>query len=221
MLMNQESSPSTGAPARRRYVAAILVAVVAAACARAANDAAKAPSASDTANAHGSHGMAGDVVIPPGVAYTAADVHFMQGMIAHHGQAILMASMAKSHGAGPQLLTFTLKIDLSQRAEIDRMQWWLKDRKQAVPDSSAHQHMMMAGMLTAEQLKQLDAAKGKAFDKLFLELMIQHHEGAITMVDELFAANGGAEPDVYSLANDIKTDQTAEIQKMREMLGNP
>jgi uncharacterized protein (DUF305 family) len=160
-----------------------------------------------------------DGTIPPGALYTKADVEFMQGMIAHHAQAIEMSKMAVSHGARPQIVTFTLKIDLSQRAEIDLMQLWLRDRNQTVPDTNAHHHHTMPGMLTAEQMKQLDAAKGPAFDKLFLELMILHHEGAIKMVDDLFAANGGQEPEVYTLATDIKLDQTAEIEKMREMLG--
>jgi uncharacterized protein (DUF305 family) len=143
----------------------------------------------------------------------------MQGMIAHHAQAIAMAQMAASHGANPQLLRFTLKIDLSQRSEISIMQQWLRERNQHVPDSTAHQHMAMPGMLTAEQMKALDASRGAAFDKLFLELMIQHHEGAIKMVADLFAVNPSPEPDLFGLATDIDFDQRAEIEKMYEMLG--
>ena len=173
---------------------------------------------------HSSHDSASGaadtkIVIPPGALFVEADVKFVQGMIAHHGQAIAMAQMAASHGANPQLLKFTLKIDLSQRSEISIMQQWLRDRKQHVPDSSAHEHMAMPGMLTAEQMKQLDAARGKDFDKLFLELMIQHHQGAIKMVADLLAANPSPEPDLYNLAVDIDFDQKAEIEKMYEMLG--
>jgi uncharacterized protein (DUF305 family) len=201
---------------RGRLAAALFVALTVAGCTR-AKDAVPA----DSAAAHQHAGMGAEPVIPAGASYTKADVHFMQGMIAHHAQAIEMSRMAVSHGASKQMLTFTLKIDLSQRAEIDRMQSWLRDHNQTVPDSNAHRTMMMAGMLTPEQMKQLDAAKGPAFDKLFLELMILHHEGALAMVTDLFAAPGAAqEPDVYSLAIDIQTDQTAEIEKMREMLGN-
>jgi uncharacterized protein (DUF305 family) len=195
--------------------AALLLAVAAIGCTR-AKDAATADSGGMAG--HMMHGDTSAIVIPPGATYTKADVAFMQGMIAHHAQAIEMARMAVSHGAGKQMLTFTLKVDLSQRAEIDRMQSWLRDHNQAVPDSNAHHHMMMAGMLTPEQMKQLDAAKGPAFDKLFLELMIQHHEGALTMVKDLFAAGAPQQAEVYSLAIDIETDQTAEIEKMREML---
>lgn len=171
---------------------------------------------------HQHDAMSAPITIPKGAGYVEADVRFMQGMIAHHAQAIAMAKMAKSHGARPKMLTFTLKIDLSQRAEIDRMQNWLSDHQQAVPDTNAHLHMTMPGMLTPEQMKQLDAARGPEFDRLFLELMILHHEGALSMVADLFAApNAASQPDVFSLATDIRTDQTAEIELMQHMLKNP
>jgi uncharacterized protein (DUF305 family) len=203
---------------RGPVTAALLTVMAVAACTR-AKDAAPG----DTSQAAHQHaGMGAEPVIPPGAQYTAADVKFMQGMIAHHAQAIEMAHMAKSHGAKPKMLTFTLKIDLSQRVEIDRMQGWLRDHNQPVPDTLAHHGMSMPGMLTPDQMKQLDAAKGADFDRLFLELMILHHEGALMMVDELFATpKAASEPDVYSLATDIRTDQTAEIELMREMLKNP
>jgi uncharacterized protein (DUF305 family) len=112
-------------------------------------------------------------------------------------------------------------MDLAQRAEIDLMQRWLTDHDQAAPDSSSHLHVSMPGMLTPEQFKQLEAAKGAEFDRLFLTLMIQHHEGALKMVADLLGAPMAAqEPDVFGLANDIQFDQTAEIERMREMLGN-
>jgi uncharacterized protein (DUF305 family) len=202
----------------RTTLALLIASFMVGACGGAKDAESSAAAASD----HSAHTIPGlpAPVIPAGVPYTAADVHFMQGMIAHHGQAIAMARMAASHGANPQLLRFTLKIDLSQRAEIALMQQWLRDRNQHAPDSTAHLHIAMPGMLTAEQMKQLDAAKGAAFDKLFLELMIQHHEGAIKMVADLLAEHPSPEPDLYNLAVDIDFDQRAEIEKMHEMLGN-
>jgi uncharacterized protein (DUF305 family) len=157
--------------------------------------------------------------IPEDAYYIAADVQFMQGMIAHHGQAVVMAKMAPTHGANAQLLLFTQKIDLSQRGEIEIMERWLYERGQPVPDSLAHEHMNMPGMLTAEQLKQLDAAKGKEFDKLFLVLMIQHHEGALKMVADLQATPAAMQDFLlHGFATDVDVDQRAEINRMYQML---
>jgi uncharacterized protein (DUF305 family) len=162
---------------------------------------------------------AGHITIPKGALYTVADVEFMQGMIAHHAQAIHMTRMAEGRGANPRLLRLATKIDQSQVPEILIMQEWLRGRDQFAPDSSSWRTMTMAGMLTAEQLKALDAATGVAFDRLFLELMIQHHEGALQMVKELFAVKGaGQEVDVNVFANDVVVAQTAEIGIMRQML---
>lgn len=161
------------------------------------------------------------VKIPADADYTVADVRFMQGMIAHHAQAIYMANMATSHGAEPRLLRFAQKIAQSQLAEIGLMQGWLRANGQFATDSSAWHHMMMPGMLTADQLKQLEAAHGKDFDRLFLTFMIQHHEGALSMVKDLFAApNAAQDIDVSVFANDVHTVQTAEIGIMRQMLNN-
>jgi uncharacterized protein (DUF305 family) len=158
-------------------------------------------------------------VIPEGANFNATDVQFVQGMIAHHGQAIVMSEMAATRTTNSQLLKFTQKIDLSQRNEIGLMEAWLIEREQAVPDSGAHNHMMMDGMLTPEQLKQLGAAKGKEFDRLFLTFMIQHHEGALKMVADLFATPLGAQDvNLSVLATDIDTDQRAEISRMQQML---
>jgi uncharacterized protein (DUF305 family) len=163
-------------------------------------------------------GMA-EPVIPEGAMYIAADVKFMQGMIAHHGQAVVMAKMAASHGANEQLLRFTQKIDLSQRGEIELMQHWLYEAEQEVPDSSAHLHMVMPGMLTVEQMQELDSASGKNFDRLFLLYMIEHHEGALTMVEELQTTPlSMQDPLLSSFATDIDTDQRAEILRMHQML---
>ena len=159
------------------------------------------------------------IVIPKGALYTKADVEFMQGMIAHHAQAIVMSRMAESHGANPQVLKLSNKIDQSQIPEIRIMQLWLKRNNQFAPDTSSWHNMMMAGMLTAAQLKELDAAKGVAFDRAYLRLMIQHHAGALKMVDDLFnVALAGQEVDVNVFANDVVTAQTAEIGIMQKLL---
>jgi uncharacterized protein (DUF305 family) len=163
--------------------------------------------------------MGHEIVIPKGVLYTKADVEFMQGMIAHHSQAIVMSRMAESHGANPQVQKLSNKIDQSQVAEIGLMQDWLKRNNQFVPDTSSWHHMMMSGMLTPEQLKELDAAKSTDFDRAYLQMMIQHHAGALKMVDDLFAAPlAGQDVDVSVFANDVVTVQTTEIGIMRKLL---
>jgi uncharacterized protein (DUF305 family) len=163
--------------------------------------------------------MPGHIIIPKGAIYTVADVEFMQGMIAHHAQAIYMSRMAEAHHANPRVLKLATKIDQSQVPEIRIMQGWLRRYDQFAPDTSSWHTMTMPGMLTADQLRTLEASTGVAFDRSFLELMIQHHEGALTMVKDLFAARGaGQEVDVGVFANDVVVAQTAEIGIMRRML---
>lgn len=163
--------------------------------------------------------------------YTAADIQFMDGMIAHHAQALLMAGWAPSHGASQPVLTLTSRIINAQKDEIVGMQKWLRDRHQPVPEPNPHgmmmnmggmQHtMLMPGMLTEDQLKQLDAARSKDFDRLFLTFMIKHHQGAVTMVNDLFGTPGAAQDiTVYKLASDISADQTTEIERMQKMLAS-
>jgi uncharacterized protein (DUF305 family) len=163
--------------------------------------------------------MPGHIMIPPGAIYTKADVEFMQGMIAHHAQAIVMSRMAEARGANPQVLKLSKKIDQSQIPEILIMQQWLRRHDQHAPDTSSWRTMRMAGMLTDEQLKELDAAKGVDFDRAFLEMMIQHHAGALKMVEDLFATPlAGQEVDVNVFANDVVTAQTGEIGIMQRLL---
>ncbi len=163
--------------------------------------------------------MSSHIVIPKGSIITVADVQFMQGMIAHHSQAIFMTHMAAAHGANERVLKLANKIDQSQVAEIAIMQSWLRRYNQDAPDTSSWRHMQMPGMLTAEQLKELDAGSGVAFDRNFLHMMIQHHEGALKMVDDLFAAPLAAQDaDVYAFANDVVAAQTAEIGIMQSLL---
>ncbi len=159
------------------------------------------------------------IMVPAGAAYTVADVEFMQGMIAHHAQAIFMSRMAEARRANARVIKLANKIDQSQVAEIRIMQDWLRRNEQAVTDTSAWRTMHMPGMLTEAQLATLDGAKGVGFDRAFLTLMIQHHEGALSMVKDLFAApRAGQEVDVDVFANDVVAVQTAEIGIMRQML---
>ena len=163
--------------------------------------------------------MGHEIVIPKGAPYTKADVEFMQGMIAHHAQAIVMSRMAESHGANPQVMKLSNKIDQSQVPEIRIMQSWLTRNGQYAPDTSSWHHMTMSGMLTTAQLNELDLAKGVDFDRAYLRLMIQHHAGALKMVDDLFNSSlAGQEVDVNVFANDVVTAQTVEIGIMQRLL---
>jgi uncharacterized protein (DUF305 family) len=162
--------------------------------------------------------MGHQIVIPKGAGYTKADVEFMQGMIAHHAQAIVMSRMAESHGANPQVLKLSNKIDQSQGPEIRIMQSWLVRNKQFAPDTASWHHVMMDGMLTTAQLSELDAARGVDFDRAYLRLMIQHHAGALKMCDDLFNTPDAAqEVDVNVFSNDVVTNQTVEIGIMRKL----
>jgi uncharacterized protein (DUF305 family) len=154
--------------------------------------------------------------------YTEADVRFMTDMIAHHGQALVMAGWAPSHGAGRSVRILAERIVNAQQDEIATMQQWLRDRDRPVPQPGGHGHdhaMLMPGMLTEEQMRQLDQAQGPEFDRRFLTFMIQHHRGAVTMVDSLFATPGAARDETtFKLANDISVDQSTEIARMEAML---
>jgi uncharacterized protein (DUF305 family) len=161
--------------------------------------------------------------------YTAADIEFMSGMISHHAQAVKMAEWAPSHDASKSLQIYCGRVAMAQTAEIGLMSAWLKDRNQPVPApdprgmkmkmNGQDMYMMMPGMLTEEQMKQLDAARGMEFDRLFLTFMIQHHKGAIMMVDTLFnTAGAGQDEIVFKFANDVQADQSTEIDRMEQML---
>jgi uncharacterized protein (DUF305 family) len=162
---------------------------------------------------------------------SAADVNFMNGMISHHAQALVMAGWAPSHGASQSVRVLCERIVNEQNDEIATMQQWLRDRKQPVPEAKpgpmkmvmngVEHMMMMPGMLTDEQMKQLDAARGPEFDRLFLTYMIQHHKGAVSMVNDLFATNGAAQDQtVFKLASDVQVDQTTEVARMEKMLSS-
>lgn len=158
-----------------------------------------------------------------------ADVAFMQGMIHHHGQALIMAALSGKNGANPSIRTLSERITVSQTDEIRMMQQWLREHGEDAPEPSpsgmrmemggATHDMLMPGMLTPEQMGQLERARGAEFDRLFLTFMIQHHEGALTMVEELFASHGGGVDDfMYKIASDTFADQGSEIDRMQRML---
>jgi uncharacterized protein (DUF305 family) len=163
--------------------------------------------------------------------YTAADVRFMQGMISHHAQAIAMATWAPTHGASSSVRILCERIINAQQDEILTMQTWLRDRNQTVPEAIAgpmkmmmngkEQEMLMPGMLSAEQMHQLELARGPDFDKLFLTDMIQHHRGAVSMVKDLFGTYGAGQDEViFKFASDVNVDQTTEIARMERMLNS-
>ena len=156
------------------------------------------------------------------VQFTDADVKFMQGMIHHHSQAIDMVKLLETRTQSEDMKRFALRIQVSQDDEIKMMRRWLEVRGQEVPGEHAH-HMpgapMMPGMLSADEMATLAAAKGPEFDRLFLAGMIKHHGGAITMVQQLFKTPGaGQDSEIYAFASDVDADQRMEIERMGAML---
>lgn len=162
--------------------------------------------------------------------FTEADTDFMTGMISHHAQALVMSAMVPTHGASSRIKTLASRIINAQNDEIATMQNWLKTRGQTVPEvhidgttlmmhGGGDHAMNMPGMLSEEQIQELDDARGSEFDQLFLTYMIQHHNGALTMVDELFKSDGAGQDELsYKLASDIHADQVTEIGRMELML---
>jgi uncharacterized protein (DUF305 family) len=155
-----------------------------------------------------------------GPGFTVGDVRFMQHMIGHHAQAVVMSDWAPSHGASETVQKLAQKIRISQTDEIAFMKRWLEERDQAVPTDSMAHAMMMPGMLTPAELAQLDAARGVEFDRLFLKFMIGHHRGALGMLDELYDTPGAAQDsDLFRFVTDVYADQRAEINIMQQVLG--
>jgi uncharacterized protein (DUF305 family) len=169
--------------------------------------------------------------------YTEADVGFMSHMIGHHAQALVMAGWAPSHGASASVRTLAERIINAQQDEIATMQRWLRDRGKPVPEpalslpngarptgmkmmmNGVEHEMLMPGMLTEAQIKELDHARGSEFDRLFLAYMIQHHRGAVSMVQDLFGTNAAAQDEtVFKFASDVSVDQSTEIARMERML---
>jgi uncharacterized protein (DUF305 family) len=150
--------------------------------------------------------------------YVEADVRFMQGMIGHHAQALVMTDMVAARTDSEDFRRLARRIDVSQQDEIAQMTRWLEARGEAVPDGHAH-GPLMPGMLTDEELARLAGATGAEFQRLFLEFMIRHHEGALVMVADLFSTDGaGQEAELFQFASHVDSDQRAEIARMRGML---
>jgi uncharacterized protein (DUF305 family) len=156
------------------------------------------------------------------VQHTGADVQFMQGMIGHHAQALEMTALVPSRTGSEDMRLLALRIEASQADEINMMQRWLEVRGQTVPGPHAHHAAgakLMPGMLTPDEMGRLAQAKGIAFDRLFLELMIKHHEGALIMVRDLLSQPGaGQESEIFAFASDVDADQRMEIDRMGAML---
>ncbi len=176
-----------------------------------------------------------DATVMPSVEpapHTEADVAFMQDMIGHHAQAIVMTGMVEERSDNEDLQLFVERMDITQVTEIEQMQDWLEGKDEEVPawdpvfgDQGGHSDGMMMmdgdlmpGMATEDEMAALEAAEGEEFDRLFIDLMTRHHQGAITMVQELFAEGGGEEMTVFQLAGHIESDQNIEIDRMRSML---
>lgn len=148
----------------------------------------------------------------------------MQGMIDHHAQALDMTALVPQRSSHPSVRLLAERIDVSQKDEIALMRRWLQSRAHAVPADSAHGHAamghseLMPGMLTLQQLEQLAAARGSAFDRLFLQSMISHHQGALDMVADLLAKQRNLDTETFRFVSDIDPDQRAEIQRMQTLL---
>lgn len=202
---------------------ATLLAALTVACGSAARsvttEAAPAPTAATAAVAPAS---SADTLRPRN---SAGDVSFMQGMIAHHAQALAMTSLVPGRTTRPEIRLIAERIEVSQTDEIALMRGWLERRGEAVPSPDAsHEHhaaahaALMPGMLTPAELDELTAATGADFDRLFLRYMIRHHEGALTMVAQLLATRGaGQDTETFLFASDVDADQRAEIRRMRAL----
>ncbi len=220
-------------PLKSTALAAVLVAAVS--CAQApessTSQSAPAPGAAPVVQPGAPGEASRDVAATPATApaATTADIRFMQGMILHHAQAIEMVNLLKTRTKRDDMKLFAKRIEVSQNDEMKMMRTWLIDRHQPAPvPAQGHGQLMeisgqpmaaMPGMLTEAQMKALAAASGSAFDKLFLAGMIQHHGGALTMVEDLFATPGaGQESVIFDFASHVDSDQRMEISRMRMML---
>ena len=203
------------------HLAVTLAAVLAASCRTAGSDRAilvqPGPPGEDARPI-----TAQEAVRTSGSAATAADIRFMQGMIGHHAQALEMTALLPSRTSREDMRLLARRIELSQADEIRLMERWLQVHGQPVPAAHAHhgnESALMPGMLTADEMNRLSAAAGAEFDRLFLQFMIKHHDGALIMVNELLATNGaGQEPEIFAFASDVDSDQRIEIDRMSALL---
>jgi uncharacterized protein (DUF305 family) len=208
-------------------IAALATALATGACATSGNTAAATPEPAGARTAE-LEAIYRARVESARMRFTEADVRFITGMIGHHAQALVMAALVPTRGTSPSIQTLAARITNAQQDEIAMMQRWLREREQPVPTIdisgitlTVHgaDAMHMPGMLTRDQLEELDRGQGSEFDRLFLTYMIQHHEGAVTMVHDLFQTDGAAQDEaVFKLASDIQVDQRTEIARMKQML---
>jgi len=203
---------------RRASISAILLAIASAGMAQ------EAPIIQPGAPGNAARELsAAEAIEIANISYSPADALFMQDMIPHHNQAVQMADLVADRTNTRELVDLAGRIDVSQADEIEFMQQWLSERGEEVPDPTAHEAMhtshKMAGMASPEQMAELATLKSTDFDRLFLQLMIPHHEGAVKMVEELMEQPGSAfDPVLFQFTTDITNDQTAEIERMNALL---
>jgi len=207
-----------------RFAALLLAAAVAPAASCRSSTGGRAPQLLQPgAPGRATHVIAAErATAPPAVGASTADVAFMQGMIGHHAQAVEMVALLESRTTREDMRRLGLRIQVSQSDEIRMMQRWLEARRQPLPGAHAHHAagaVLMPGMLTPEEMARLADARGPTFDRLFLEGMIKHHAGALTMVKDLFATPGaGQDAEIFAFASEVDADQRMEIDRMRAML---
>jgi uncharacterized protein (DUF305 family) len=199
---------------------AVIVLIVAGSACRAASGGAVPPLLQPGAPGEPSRAISPESAIAlPVPRPIEADVRFVQGMIAHHAQALEMTDLASARSGHDKVKLLARRIALSQVDEIEMMREWLSTRGEDAPGAHAHHGTTMPGMLTAEEMTRLGGATGHEFDRLFLELMIKHHAGALTMVGDLFAQPGAAQDaELFAFASDVDTDQRAEIARLAMLL---
>jgi uncharacterized protein (DUF305 family) len=207
--------------AGRRWIAAAFLAPLVAACAAAVDT--PPPPAPGSVGAAEFEAIFHARADSARMRFTPADVRFMQDMMVHHAQAVEMAQLAPERAASASVRTLAARILNGQTDEIALMETWLRERAQPLPDEHAHHHhphgAAMAGMLSPAEMRELAAARGAEFDRLFLQRMIQHHRGAVEMVRTLFASDGaGQDEAVFRFASDVQVDQATEIARMERML---
>ena len=205
----------------QRHLAVLIVSIAVGGCASTARDQA-APIVQPGAPGKASRVITSDDAARSRPGVSAADVKFMQGMIGHHAQAVEMSDLLKARTKRAEMRKLGERIEVSQADEIKMMREWLESHGAEAPGEHAHHAPgapLMPGMLTPEEMARLTAASGEVFDRLFLEYMIKHHEGALAMVKDLFATAGAAQDaDIYAFAADVNADQRMEIARMSGML---
>ena len=220
----RETIVETIAGARNRRIAALVIAVgLVAGCSPDDDDAAQstAPVVQLGGPGETNRVLTSDEISNVSVpGYTDADVAFVHGMIAHHEQALAMTAMVEDRAERDDLPLFAERIDVSQHDEIAQLEGWLEQRGEGTEDTDHAEHgELMPGMLTDDELAQLEAASARRFDRLFLQYMIRHHEGAVTMVEQLLTeGQGGQESQLFQLAQHVGMDQQVEIARMKQLL---